>query len=516
MILSIEFDCVHCSKRLRVPDGTAGKSCKCPGCQAKLSIPMVDDVLIVEEELQVQIEIPCPNCQNALLYSPELEGTRGLCKACNHIFTISSDPKVAASSQGTFPFECPKCHHLFEGKDGMQGKRGKCDQCNEVFEIKPKYGASSSASRATGGRHNAGPSQNVVNQNVVKTAPQRPVSQNKQSTRPVSSPTTNSGGTSSVPVVGQTSSNAFAWDSPSVPGGGMPATAGGLPYSQGGEYDVFGTGADVSAGFGAYAPNPYQVTPAVSMGYGTPAGSSGAPGFFESCFKLAHKKIAVVAGMSYLVALLSGGLAILLFVIPAVILGFLAEPLGARQWGIELRIAVALGLYIPGFCVYLFFMPAYWNLALSGVRGKQIEIGALTEYGGMAPLMFVWLMLAWFFPYLLCAGVGILGGQIFGGGMQLILGMLGMLLYFFVSLLVSVPMMLVPFALIDGESLVDAIGLSFKLSYRDFGQYYLLVFLAGCIGLLATVLTCGLGGTFAGAYMLSLQAAYYHRATKRR
>jgi hypothetical protein len=83
------------------------------------------------------VEVPCPKCRHLLLYSPELEGTRGLCKACNHIFTISSHPEVASRTERSFPFECPHCHKFFEGKDGMQGKQGKCDQCGQVFEIQP-------------------------------------------------------------------------------------------------------------------------------------------------------------------------------------------------------------------------------------------------------------------------------------------------------------------------------------------------------------------------------------------
>lgn len=435
---------------------------------------------VVEEELQVQIEIHCPKCQNALLYSPDLEGTRGLCKACNHIFTISSDPVVAASSEGTFPFECPKCRHLFEGKDGMQGKRGKCDQCNEVFEIKPKQGK---------------PAANVrkVERAVI---PKNQFSSPSKASVPVQANQAKATPRAAVSSVPQVESDPFAWDSLPIPGANV-------------------SGGGAVANYSGYAANPYEASPAISHGYG-PAGG-GSTGFFESCFKLAHKQIGIVTGMSYLSALVSGGAAILLFIIPALILAFLAEPLGVREWSVEVRIIATVLLYIPAMCVYFYFMPSFWNLALLGVRGKQIEMGSITEYGSLSPLMFVWSLMTWVLPYVLCSLASFLVGLVFAGGVgQLIVGLLGFGLYGLVTLLVSVPLMLVPFAMMDGESFPDAIGLSFRLTYREFGQYYLILFVAGMIGLFATVLTCGLGGTFATAYVLSIQAAFYHRSTSGR
>jgi DNA-directed RNA polymerase subunit RPC12/RpoP len=37
--MPIEFRCTHCTKLLRVPDGTAGKQATCPACGAKVAIP---------------------------------------------------------------------------------------------------------------------------------------------------------------------------------------------------------------------------------------------------------------------------------------------------------------------------------------------------------------------------------------------------------------------------------------------------------------------------------------------
>lgn len=80
-------------------------------------------------------EIACPKCSTTLLYSPELEGTRGLCKGCGHIFTLSHDDQALEEESDTFPFQCPNCEFLFEGKPEMEGRKGKCTECQSVFVI---------------------------------------------------------------------------------------------------------------------------------------------------------------------------------------------------------------------------------------------------------------------------------------------------------------------------------------------------------------------------------------------
>jgi hypothetical protein len=136
--MPIEFTCTNCSKKMRVPDGSEGKKCKCPGCQCTLNVPKLQI-----ETVEIKLEIPCPRCDFILVCSPELEGTRGLCPNCKFIFTIappgtSVDAVPLADLHSTFAFQCPHCKQLFEGKSGMEGRKGKCIHCKEVFEIK-KY-----------------------------------------------------------------------------------------------------------------------------------------------------------------------------------------------------------------------------------------------------------------------------------------------------------------------------------------------------------------------------------------
>lgn len=143
--MSIEFECSQCSKTLRVAASNAGKKCKCPSCNALLAIPLSSSVAAPSNSLTQsnsgvslfsgKTEIACPKCSTTLLYSPELEGTRGLCKGCGHIFTLSHDDQALEEESDTFPFQCPNCEFLFEGKPEMEGRKGKCTECQSVFVI---------------------------------------------------------------------------------------------------------------------------------------------------------------------------------------------------------------------------------------------------------------------------------------------------------------------------------------------------------------------------------------------
>lgn len=129
--MPIEFKCNRCSRTLRVPDGSYGRSCSCPGCMNQLVVPVISG-----EEKGGRIEVPCPKCKNILQCDAKLDGTRGCCPSCAHVFTISlSNVSVDIAPQETFPFACPKCKQLFEGTPDKEGKKGKCTGCGEVFVI---------------------------------------------------------------------------------------------------------------------------------------------------------------------------------------------------------------------------------------------------------------------------------------------------------------------------------------------------------------------------------------------
>ncbi len=140
--MPIEFACESCTKLLRVPDGSGGRSCRCPSCGILLGIPDPNAIEIVEvvgdTHMPDKLHIPCPKCRHQLVCAPDLVGTKGQCRNCKYIFTISTDPGNAEAAETETPslvFTCPKCNQLFEGKEEMQGRRGKCHTCGEVFTI---------------------------------------------------------------------------------------------------------------------------------------------------------------------------------------------------------------------------------------------------------------------------------------------------------------------------------------------------------------------------------------------
>ena len=134
--MPIEFQCTACSRTLRVPDGTAGKFSRCPGCSERLQIPAPSELSEVAA-LPNRIGVPCPKCHSPLECDASLDGTRGCCKSCAHIFTIRihADLQEVLEDESVFPFACPKCKQLFEGTPDKEGRKGKCTNCAEVFTI---------------------------------------------------------------------------------------------------------------------------------------------------------------------------------------------------------------------------------------------------------------------------------------------------------------------------------------------------------------------------------------------
>lgn len=129
--MAIDFSCNQCGRTLRVPDGSEGKHCRCPGCEELLAIPGT-----VAKSTAATIEVACPRCAHVLVCDASLEGTRGMCRNCQFIFTISRNAsKVSRGSDESIPFECPSCKHLFEGKPEAIGRKGKCPGCGSVFVI---------------------------------------------------------------------------------------------------------------------------------------------------------------------------------------------------------------------------------------------------------------------------------------------------------------------------------------------------------------------------------------------
>ena len=85
--MSIKFVCPACGKRLTAPDGTSGKTAKCPGCQMSVTVPKPQAPVLEAEEVSDGLpeddweagaaeslpssrdagdQIPCPMCGESI------------------------------------------------------------------------------------------------------------------------------------------------------------------------------------------------------------------------------------------------------------------------------------------------------------------------------------------------------------------------------------------------------------------------------------------------------------------
>ncbi len=184
--MAIEFHCSQCSKSLRVPDDSQGKSCVCPACNQVMLVPNpVAKPTLPVPVATVLIDVQCPSCERTLNCDEKLLGTRGHCADCGNVFTIKlpETTNQPVADNLTIPFACPNCKKLFEGSPESVGRKGKCNACKTVFIIelfvRPKPAPMVSKP-------------NVPRARVAKPIPPKAVQQNsspKPTARPAKRPT---------------------------------------------------------------------------------------------------------------------------------------------------------------------------------------------------------------------------------------------------------------------------------------------------------------------------------------
>jgi hypothetical protein len=220
--------------------------------------------------------------------------------------------------------------------------------------------------------------------------------------------------------------------------------------------------------------------------------------------------------MMFVANLASSALMMMLFAIPIGIIYLLGESLAIREWPRYLVGLFMLAMMIPMYVAFFYFLPAYWNIADRSVRGKEVTFDAVTERSDLAPSMFVWTITASLVPVLVCLMIGLVFGIILFGaatakstGLVMIVAIAMYIAMFVVGFVTVSPLMLVPFALIDGNSLLEAISISLKLSFRHPSTFYLLTFVALAIGTVVSMLSCGVLSIFAMTFLLMNHAAFY-------
>jgi phage FluMu protein Com len=550
--MSIEFHCADCSKLLRVADGLGGKRCKCPSCNSVQTVPIQSEVQqaikvpsaknhasasdqppkpsAVDESVEIKVEIACPKCNSLLLYSPELEGTRGLCKACQHIFTISVHNQAGTQSD-TFAFQCPKCSFLFEGKKEMDGKKGKCTECKEVFIIRPMKKDSSS-------KESSVPSN--VPQFTALEAPQlrataspklfnplKPASDAQTRATP-SSPTASDplfletleepGRPTEMPIVVKPIPVESQAATPharvvqaqlvtvvptATPNTAKPATSKTAAVKP--AVPLVPPTANPTANPSLEAvwdqievPTPDWTTATSSdrNPYAPPSGYSsnstrsyGRSLTVTNCLKMVQERIWPILRWSLIPTMMMIGIAIAESVIAFVGIMILGAIGVATQDASGANVAVGLAL-IMGMAIgallfaipYLLVLPSYWQIALDGILGRRLTIDVIQKgmkWSGWLFLCFFAVFLLRFVANLVVGGIGglvMIESKEAEPFVRMVSGVIGLCIG-----IITLPVQLLPFALADGFPVGHAIHVAFRYVFGHFWRFVGLSILASLI-----------------------------------
>lgn len=490
--MSIEFQCDGCRRLLSVPDGTHGKACVCPGCSKRLTIPMP----VAEPELEVLYQTHCPNCQHVLIYGEALEGTRGLCKACNHIFTITQTPVAATSSPDSFPFECPACHKLFEGRAGFEGRKGKCDQCQAVFIIEPiaPKPAPAAPIPTPASTPPAAPVQSPSSSagNHAATAP-----------RPIPTPTgkpLRPAVKKSPPVPAKAPTNPSAFEE--VDDVIWQDISSALP-----KRDVREDALDWELPENPYQPPSESVRSSSRPRY---------PGLFQKAFQLAMRDLLMATWNMFLVNLVMSLCMMPVALLVGGFIGIFGETLQMKHWPAYGVFGLLLLMILPMLAIMLYFLPAFWNIALRYVSGKEVTYALATERKDIAFQFIPWIaiqvlvgaMVSFFLAALFTAVLVVVVR--FESPPLTFFAMMGMfVLGGLVLVAASTPFLLAPFAWLDRVGFMDSLGVSFRYTMRHPFVFLGLNLSGYLLGMLASLVTFGIANIFILSLMLLLQAAYY-------
>jgi hypothetical protein len=127
--MPISFQCPGCGKKLKAPDGAAGRTSTCPGCGGKVTCPEpVYDAEVVE---MTPLE-----SESADPYGDLAEG--------DAYGVVEPLPAASSSTEGRRP--CPMCGEM------IVATAAKCRHCGEVFDstVKTAKGRSGKGSKKKG------------------------------------------------------------------------------------------------------------------------------------------------------------------------------------------------------------------------------------------------------------------------------------------------------------------------------------------------------------------------------
>lgn len=567
--MPIEFACESCSQLLRVPDGSGGQSCQCPACQEIVPIPDPRSITQVELERGGKsqtgtLTIACPKCRFELICSTNLLGTKGQCRNCQYIFTITDksleSPVDSQAVPPSFVFNCPECDQLFEGQPEMEGRKGKCHVCGAVFTISLKAAAPNTLPnpslptqpahrplptkpavakpKSLPSKQTAGQPQTAKSKTPSPTP--RPVQAAGQTARPAARSTTiqfactHCQGVMEVPssTAGRNTECPYCRQLLTIP---RQSTIDVSAQSAPTNYYAPSTEAQplmfpepqnvvTSASINS---NPYasplleQHSPYESFNDGTSTTRKKIRGLtFTNAFELALASLLPYCLVGSAAFLLVGGIIFALVLGAVALAGFSIQSLQLEPQS-AVGMSVVFGIVGIAVITSVFLVTAVFcmicNTALHAVRGRKISTHVLFGMGESYPGMLA-IMLGWTVINLLRReGIPWLVRSLADSGQMetaAVVGIVSAVVLFIVQVTLTFLLAFVPYALLDGQDLPNAIATSSSIFLSNFLTVFAVSVCGWLLFILVSVFTCGLGFIVFIGFMLYLNAAIYHLAEK--
>lgn len=557
--MPIEFDCQGCHRRLSTPSGSSGQRCQCPDCGRLLTIPGETQAVGARPaELQQaeprSLKIPCPRCRFVLECAAVLLGTKGQCRNCQHIFTITDqtrpDPSAHTLDEPTLVFHCPHCRQLFAGQAEMEGRKGKCHACGEVFAIAlepapPKEVQTSSGGLSTTAENATGRSSDSRTARSSLPTPQRPpapvqptaqvVISSSQTTAPIQFTCQHCAGTMEVPATaaGQSTNCPFCGVTLTIPAKSETLRAQTARSTSASSHGNSGAAAgptqapqiwtELEDMSGAANNNPYAASTLM------PAAAEASPWntrprrkrlrglTFANAFELTLDSLfpfCLIAPLLFGLAALATYLTYVIFIAFARVAVRTLELSSPNSLWV-LGLGVLIGTLLVGCFITTVAYCMTCNTALHAVRGKRVSSRVVFNtgeaYGGMLAIMLGWTV----FNFVRKAGVDFLVGEMAGSGdpqIAFIAGGLLALILTLIQLTLTFLWGFVPYALLDGQSLTSAMETSMSICLNHFWTVIAVIICGWILYLLVGILSIGLGMIVLMGFSFYMNAAMYHLA----
>lgn len=496
------------------------------------------------------LKIPCPRCRFELVCSSSLLGTKGQCRNCQHIFTIASSGSVlAAASESDSPdlvFHCPACSQLFAGQTGMEGKKGKCHACGEVFAIALEP-APVTYPNPSGARPTA-PSPSQPSPSVAKPSAPSPAAKPRDNAVMISSsqrqvpiqfhcqscsgvlevPGATSGQQTLCPYCGETLTIPATSDSARAQTASRPVVSA-VPYpvqtaalvnqTEQNMWTALSdkTSAAQSNPYAAPALSPLDTASSEMWNLPAPSRKRIRGLTFSNAFALMFDSLfpfCLVAPVLFGIAGVTTLIAFLFFRFASVqtvkTLNLVEElPLQILAFGfISCTVLVGVFAFTAAYCMTC-------NTALHAVRGKKISSRVVfnpgNAYGGMLAL---WCGVLLFYIFRK-SGIPFLAQEIAKVSdpqTATVIALATILILSLVEVVLTYLWTFVPFALLDGQSLPEAMGTSTSISLSHFSNVLPTLIAGRLLFVIFGVISIGFGFVILMGAILYLSAAIYHLA----